>query len=273
MDKQRRMRPLMGTYVEAGARGAQAGPAIDAAFASLERAQALWSFQDPGSELSRLNRAPGRAVPLSPPTLRLLRAARAMMRASAGRFDCTVGGALVNMGALPDHGAGAGAAMLERGSAADIEISAGWARLARPVRITLDGIAKGYAVDLAVGAMRRAGARAGWINAGGDLRVYGDLVLPMQRRELDGSQRELGGLCRAAMASSRAGRPDPSFPAHIVAPPGHAAAIGIWTVVAASAWRADALTKVAAGAPAAQRAALVSALGGALIDPLQEHMQ
>lgn len=270
MDKQRRMRPLMGTYVEAGAHGAHAGAAIDAAFARIETAQALWSFQDPASELSRLNGAPGRAVPMSPLTLRLLRAARAMTRASAGRFDCTVGGALVSMGALPDHG---GAAPLERGGADDIEIGAGWARLARPVRITLDGIAKGFAVDLAAQAMRRAGAQAGWINAGGDLCVYGDLVLPMARRELDGSQRELGGLRGAAMASSRAGPPEAAFPAHIVAPPGHVVAAGIWTVIAASAWRADALTKVAAAAAPSQRAALVGALGGALIHPLQESMQ
>ncbi|MDM5177558.1 FAD:protein FMN transferase [Massilia sp. CCM 8695] len=267
----RRMRPLLGTYVEVGARGGAAPAAVQAAFASIETAQALWSFHDRASELSRLNLAPGQAVPLSSSTLRLLRSARAMMRASDGLFDCTVGGALVRCGALPDHG---GRPALERGSAADIEIGAHWARLRRPVRLTLDGIAKGYAVDLAVRALRRAGAEAGWVNAGGDVRVFGALVLPMHRRELDGAMLPLGGLRDAAMASSRAGHHDDAqeaaaFPAHIVAPPRGVPASGIWTVLARSAWRADALTKVAANAAPAARAALVRALGGALIDPTE----
>ncbi len=251
---------LLGTYVEAGTRGPAA--ALDAAFASMAQAQHLWSFHDPDSELSRLNGAHGKAVPLSNTTLRLLRAARAMMAASGGAFDCTVGAMLVQAGALPDHGAGP---CLARGSAADIVIGPGWARLARPVRITLDGIAKGFAVDLALRAMRRAGATAGYVNAGGDVAVFGELALPMQRRELDGSLTELGCLRRAAMASSRTGAPDARFPAHIVAPAGLQAAPGVWTVVARSAWRADALTKVAATLAMPRREALVRALGGALI--------
>jgi len=137
------------------------------------------------------------------------------------------------------------------------------------VRLTLDGIAKGYAVDLAVGALQRAGADAGWVNAGGDLRVFGDLALPVQRRELDGRLAALGALRNAAVASSRAAAPgaaaDASFPAHIVAPPGRQPQPGLWTVLARSAWRADALTKIAATAPAPQRAALVRSLGGCLL--------
>jgi len=260
----------MGTYIEAGAQGPGAGAALEAAFAQLERAQRLWSFQDPDSELSRLNGAPGRAVSLSPSTLRLLRAARALMRASAGCFDCTVGGALVQAGALPRH---AGGAFLARGGADDIELGPHWARLTRPVLLTLDGIAKGYAVDLALRAMRASGAGRGWINAGGDVRVYGDLALPMQRREDDGSMTPLGALRNAAMATSRAGAADPDFPAHIVAPVARQPAAGVWTVVARSAWRADALTKVAATAVPAQRAALIAALGGALVQPHKELLQ
>jgi thiamine biosynthesis lipoprotein len=39
---------------------------------------------------------------------------------------------------------------------------------------SLDGIAKGFAVDRAVEALQSAGVRAGVVNAGGDLRVFGD---------------------------------------------------------------------------------------------------
>ena len=38
----------------------------------------------------------------------------------------------------------------------------------------LDGIAKGFAVDRAVETLQLAGVRAGVVNAGGDLRVFGD---------------------------------------------------------------------------------------------------
>jgi thiamine biosynthesis lipoprotein len=265
MTELRRMRPLLGTFVEVGARGPQAGAAAEAAFAAIERAQALWSFHDGGSELSRLNRRPGERVALSATSVRLLRVARALMQASAAAFDCTVGGALVLDGTLPDHG---GPEPLPHGDAQDIDVGPGWALLRRPIRVTLDGIAKGFAVDLAVGALRRQGAQAGWINAGGDLRAFGDVTLPVQRRELDGRHTALGGLRDAAVATSAVApneAADASFPGRIVATRSACASAGVWTVLARSAWRADALTKVAACAPASQRSAAVARLGGCLI--------
>lgn len=261
------MRPLLGTYVDIWARGPAADAALDAAFASVERAQACWSFHDASSELSRLNAQPRHRVKFSSHTLRLLRAARAVMFASDGAFDCTVGGMLVADGILPDHG---GPAALLRGAAEDIEIGREWALLRRPVRVTLDGIAKGYAVDLAVRALRFQGAVAGWVNAGGDLRVFGDVALPVQRRELDGQLTPLGGLRNAALASSRSAMPqhsgDESFPGHIIGPAGFAPVPGVWSVLAKSAWRADALTKVAANVPEHERAQWVRKLGGCLLD-------
>jgi thiamine biosynthesis lipoprotein len=262
MPELRRLRPLLGTYVEVGARAQQeavAEAAIAAAYDSLALAQARWSFHDPVSELSRLNARPGQAVPLAACTLRLLRLARAMTAASGGRFNCTVGGALVLRGALPDHGPGL---PLHQGDADDLELGGGWARLRRAVRITLDGIAKGYAVDLAVQALRRAGAEGGWVNAGGDLRVFGDCVLPVSRRESDGRTTALGRLRNAALASSRAAsRPSSDFPACLVG--ARAAEHEVLSVLARSAWRADALTKVAAAlADDTEREHWVSRLGG-----------
>lgn len=267
----RRMRPVLGTYVEVGARGPQAEAALAAAFERIEQAQTLWSFQSPTSELSRLNGQPGQRVPLSRNTLRLLRLARALMRSSDGAFDCTVGGLLVAGGTLPDHG---GTAPLPRGSADDIETGPGWACLRRPVRLTLDGIAKGYAVDLAIEAMRGLDVSAGWINAGGDIRVFGDLTMPVQRREVDGTLSPLGGLRDGAVATSRVPMahepPSADFPACIVAGShGGAPEPGVWTVVARTAWRADALTKVAANANPGARHELIRRLGGCLIDDAQ----
>lgn len=267
MDDTRRMRPMLGTFVEVSARGTNVHTAIELAFDTIAQAQALWSFQDEHSELSRLNGAPGTRVRLQAGTLRLLRIAKALMTLSHHAFDCTVGGMLVRQGALPDHG---GPAPLPRGCAQDLELGDTWARLRRPVRLTLDGLAKGYAVDLAIRALRRQGASAGWVNAGGDLRAFGDVTLPVQRRELDGRLTSLGGLRNAALASSRvcnSWHRDDSFPACIVAPEGLTPEPGIWTVLARSAWRADALTKVASTTAPAQRQALVHRLGGCLVTP------
>jgi FAD:protein FMN transferase len=265
MNKVKRMRPLLGTFVEVGAQSAHTIPesAVNAAFAAVERVQVLLSFQDAESDLSRLNRAGGEAVALHPLSLRVLRLAQNMTCASNGLFNCTVGGALVRKGMLPDHGTGA---WMDSGEAGDIELRGDKARLQRPVLVTLDGIAKGYAVDYAMRAMQRHGVEAGWVNAGGDLRVFGDLVLPVHRREMDGSHARLGGLRQAAIATSCVREaPDAAFPAWIVAD-AHPPAPGVWSVLARTAWRADALTKVASIAQRGERAGLIRKLGGRLVD-------
>lgn len=265
---QRRMRPALGTFVEVAARGDSALLAIERAFDVIAQAQALWSFQNAASELSLLNSKPGQVVQVHHLSARLLRIARALMIKTQGVFDCTLGGELVALGVLPDHG---GVPALARGNADDIVINGREVILRRPVRICLDGIAKGYAIDCAIHAMHCAGVRAGWINAGGDLRAFGDVAVPVQRRELDGRMTKLGYLRDAALASSRVAPVgvglSPDFPAHIIAPHDAKAQPGIWSVMAKSAWRADALTKVAAVVPSAQRQQVIASLGACLLMP------
>lgn len=264
----RRARPALGTVVEIGVRAGRvaAESVVARAFDVIDEAQARWSFHDPASELSQLNLQPGQWVAVSRPTVRLLRLARALMRASDSAFDCTVGGWLVALGALPDHH-GAVPALL-RGRAADIELQPYAARLRRPVRLTLDGIAKGFAVDLAVKAMQEADAAAGWVNAGGDLRVFGDLALSLYRRAADGRLEPLG-LLREGSAATSASWPTlrhdaKRFPAYLIGRAGEPRRTGCWTVLAREAWRADALTKVAAATADATHASRVSHLGGCL---------
>lgn len=114
------MRPLLGTFVEIGVDGgsASAQRAIDEAFAAMAAVQRAMSFQDPDSEISRLNRRPGQWQAMSGLTLRVLRLARGVGLASQNRFNCTVGGQLVSWGALPDHGP---AARIDVGSPLDLE--------------------------------------------------------------------------------------------------------------------------------------------------------
>lgn len=259
----RRMRPLLGTYVEIAAFDADdPDECIEAAFAAIGEVHRRLSFQEPESELSRLNRSGMSGIRMSALSRRVLGLARALQLASSGLFNCTVGGALVRSGHLPDHG---GAGAMDVGDVTDIVIDGATGRLARPVRITLDGIAKGFAIDLAVASLKRHGARAGWINAGGDLKAFGDIMLPVARPDLDGSLQSLGGLRHAALATSRMpALDDASFAGRIVSEKG-AADCGQWSVIARSAWRADALTKVAALAPAEHRLELLTRLGGRLV--------
>ena len=263
------MQPWMGTYVEVAAYAdlrRHADQAVEAALDVVRRAHGRWSFHEPCSELSTLNRQPGVRVAVSSPTARLLRLARAMMQASGGAFDVTLGGLLVEANRLPDHG---GTACLRRGRAEDIELGHGWVRLARPVRLTLDGIAKGYAVDLAIGTLQRAGVRRGWVNAGGDLRAFGDITLPLYLRTDGGHPAPAGGLRDIAIASSGApGCRDgnvSSFAGQVFGRDSRPVGPGVWSVLARTAWRADALTKVAAGTPADRRDELIHRLGGRVV--------
>ena len=171
----RRARPLLGTLVEVRATAAtvgQAERALRAAFAAIARVQARLSFHEPTSDVSRLNRcAHRRAVRVHASTLTVLRRAQALHLASAGLFDIAMAPALVRGGWLPRSGP---ALRPTGGTAADIALLADRrVRFRRPLLIDLGGIAKGFAVDCAVAALRRHGVTAGAVNAGGDLRAFG----------------------------------------------------------------------------------------------------
>ena len=125
--------------------------------------------------------------------------------------------------------------------------------------VDLGGIAKGYAVDLAVAALRRAGADAGLVNAGGDLRAYGPDSWPLWLRTGTSPAREL--LLRdCALAASDANslsRPRE----HQGYYSGRGGANGrqpaAVAIVAPSAALADALTKIVMQATPAQSARIL----------------
>src|ERR1700740_1024197 len=98
----RRARPLLGTFVEIGAVGANAIAGIEAAFHEVETIHRLMSFHEPTSDVSRINRAvPGDVVPINRRTYEVLYRANMVSALSSGAFDVTVGGKLVEEGFLP----------------------------------------------------------------------------------------------------------------------------------------------------------------------------
>jgi thiamine biosynthesis lipoprotein len=201
----KRLRALLGTYVEIAASGpaeADLERAIDAAFQAVELVHRLMSAHQADSDLSRVNRLAWReAVEVHPWTMSTLRWAKVMHGATDGLFDCAVGHELVRRGFL----AGCGFEEAEQGSLGDLEIARdGTVRLARRIGLDLGGIAKGFAVDRAIATLRRRGVRAAVVNAGGDLRVLGDQPQPVWLRDPGDSRRVrfAGSLAGGAMATS-----------------------------------------------------------------------
>ncbi|MGC8731253.1 MAG: FAD:protein FMN transferase [Halothiobacillaceae bacterium] len=272
----RRIRPLLGTFVEIHARAPAvlAETGIEAAFSAIDEVQRQMSFFDPDSDLSRINlHAWRKPVAVNPSTFRVLLLARHVARNSRGLFDFSVGGRLVRTGRLPDHGF---PTLDEEGWDALQLLPRLRVRLKRPVIITLDGIAKGFAVDEAVHALLAHGVTRGVVNAGGDLRLFGPDPMPIAVREASGAISPLGSFRNTAMATSAVGlslEDQARFPSCIVTPAGCDGAAcphfnacpRAWTVMAGEAWRADALTKIAALAPDHERDARIAKLGGRLI--------
>lgn len=220
---QRRAQPWLGTLVDIGVpEHVQADKAIDLAFAAIARVQRHLSRFDPQSDVSRFAVLhAGERMRIADHTLQVLTAALDLQCASDGVFDIT-------QGLAPDGWSLDGAWLCKRDDRAMFD---------------LGGIAKGYAVDCAVASLQACGCDAGWVNAGGDLRAFGDAEVPvMLRDEQTGGVRPFAQIADGAMATSH-------FGAH--------SRCGLWSgddqqafahvsVAAPSCLWADALTKIVA---------------------------
>lgn len=219
-----RAKPLLGTIVAIGAEAAPA--AVDAAFAAIERVHEIMSAQRSESDIGRVNReAHRRSVAIDPLTSQVMKLALRVSERTRGAFDIV----------MPGSGA----------RHTDIVLEDDAIRLRRPAKLDVSGIAKGFAVDLAVARLEEHGARAGCVNAGGDLRFFG-------RRAQAVRVRHPGDPLRAISL------PDCAYPAYATSSgyfgatlsDPRSASIGTldWsiTVAAASCAIADALTKAVA---------------------------
>jgi thiamine biosynthesis lipoprotein len=247
----RRCRPGLGTFVEVSllddARDGDAG--VAAAFAAVDRVGALMSFHDPASELSTINRdAATRPVPVDRWTFDVLAAAADLFGRTDGRFDCAVAPVLIEEGLLP----AVVPATTRHGSFADVVLDAEAHTIAFRVPLCLDlgGIAKGFAVDRAIDALRRHGVARAVVNAGGDLRVLGDRAVPIHLRPLapDALPIRIGDLADGAFAASAGVRSAAQAPGALV--DAHARRVidepRVYAVIAPTCLVADAMTKVVA---------------------------
>ena len=236
------------------------------AWAHIEELEGRWSRFRSDSEVSVLNRAGGAPVVVSADTFALVARAIAAWRLTGGRFDPTVGAALVALGydrdfaevnrsSLPLHDTGDGGPVP---GPAGIELDPEHSTVMLPAGARFDpgGIGKGLAADLVADALLDAGALGALVNLGGDLRAAGDapgpdgwpVGLPDPLRP--GCELARFSLRDGAVAtSSRLHRRwrTASGPAHHLIDPttgrpstGPTVAV---TVVADRAWRAEAITK------------------------------
>jgi thiamine biosynthesis lipoprotein len=188
----RRLRPGLGTLIaiEASCQTAHAAlAAVHDAYRAIARLQALLHPLAPGSDLARINGSLG-AVPVVVTTVtwNLLRLAHELNTRTDGLFDPC----------LPDR----------PGRARDVELLAGHRVVAHmPVALDFGGFAKGYVIDAAIEVLVEHGCNAGVVNAGGDLRVFGQEPCPALLRRCDGAVHGLE-LTDSALAVSDAGSHD-----------------------------------------------------------------
>ena len=183
----RRAQPWLGTMVEVTADCGHDG--ISMAFAEVALVHRLMSFHDAASDVTRFNlAAAGDCLPLHAHTWQVLRLAEQIQAASDGMFNIGCAPRLVRWGSLPapgkhgpDYRPGQAVFRCEDDGTVR-KLGEGW--------IDVGGIAKGYAVDLAVAALRQAGASGGCVNAGGDLRVFGSDAWPVSVRDPAAPQRQ-----------------------------------------------------------------------------------
>ena len=177
-------RPIMGTLASLTAVAADkdsAAAAVEAGYARLEDVNQLMSDYIGDSEIGRLNRLPaGEEATLAPETLFCMQQALAVGQASGGAFEITcrplvwLWKGCGKEGRLPTDEELAAARALVGVDKVVLDAERSIAkRTQEGVQVDLGGIAKGYALDLAAAAMKKAGAASALVDVGGDVLAVG----------------------------------------------------------------------------------------------------
>ena len=240
------VRLVMGTTAEVRATGlADPSAAFDRAFAALDRVDdqmSLWKESD----LTRLNRDGEGTVPAE--LFAVVRHALDVAAASGGAFDPTVEPLVRATGGVGGpHRTLADAERRElvaRVGARNVHLDETTRTILLDGRAALDlgGIAKGYAADQALLALRAAGARSGLVDLGGSsIGVFGE-PLTADVRYPEGADAPWASFMVLDLSVSTSGADQK--PNHIVDPRTGLPATGVLaaTVVATTGIEADALS-------------------------------
>ena len=178
------VRMVMGTFVKitaVAADEATINKSFTAAFDKLVAVDEMMSDYKPESELSKVNRdAFKNPVKISDELFEVLRASVEYSKKTEGAFDITIGPVVELWRRTEKEGAKPTEQEL-----ASAKARTGYEKLIldqqnKTVRFAVEGmildlgaIAKGYAIDLAVEAMKETGVAGGLIDVGGDIRCFG----------------------------------------------------------------------------------------------------
>jgi thiamine biosynthesis lipoprotein len=245
-----RCKPRLGTFVEISTEDGEHLPhAIEMAFTAIEQVQSLMGFHDPDSELSQINaRSRLEPIRIHSWTAEVLAIAKEIHIESQGIFNCGIGHRLVEAGLLPRH------ISLNGQSFGGIEdllfIEPNLVQSKLPLCLDLGGIAKGYAVDKAAEVLFSHDIQSGSVNAGGDMRVFGNCTQDIQIRNPSKPLEliQIGSLKSGAVATSSLyfAKRDADAKSYMVNPLNqeHIEFSESYSVIANECVYADALTKV-----------------------------
>jgi thiamine biosynthesis lipoprotein len=246
-----RLRVGLGTLIAVEAEAASSRDAlagIEAAYAAIAQVEKLMHPTRAGSDLLAIRRGTlGLPLALHAWTWEVLALSNRMNHASKGAFDpCLPSGA---------------------GRLGDLEfILPHFVIPHRTLHIDLGGIAKGYAVDRSLMALRAAACRGGLVNAGGDLAVFGDRIHSVVVRgsrtadrivELKNAALAASDVCAAARPAEHRGYYHGVDSREILS--------GSVAVSASNAAIADALTKCLLASDARSSHALLETFGAGLV--------
>ena len=230
----------------------------------IEELESRWSRFRSTSELSALNRAEGASMIVSDDTVTLVETMVKAWHTTGGRFDPTLHDAIVGLGYetqwidvevdtdLPPAATSPGCAGI------DVDADLNRVRVPNGVHLDPGGLGKGLAADLVAGELMAEGARGVLVNIGGDIRTMGtpadgDSWLIDVEDPLDPAGRSAvvaireGGVATSASWKRRWSGPEGERH-HLIDPFSGRPMDRPWesvTVVATTAWYAEALTKQA----------------------------
>jgi len=245
-----RCKPLLGTYVEIMIEDVmQSEQVLEDAFLAIQKVQSLMSFHNPVSELSQINaKSHLEPIRIHRWTSEVLSIAKEIYHHSQGIFNCGIGHHLVEAGLLPGH---LNLSNYPFGGIEDLEfLESILVRSKLPLCLDLGGIAKGYAVDKAVEVLISKNIQSGLVNAGGDMRVFGDRTQDIQIRDPSNPHEliQIGSIKAGAIATSSLyfAKRDIHSKSFIVNPLNHQHIefSESYSVVASECVYADALTKM-----------------------------
>ena len=270
---------VMGSEAHVVVVGARAS-SLDSAHELLDELESRWSRFRPDSEVSRLNACAGDWMTVSAETFALLERAQLAHERTAGRFDPfrlhdvlragygTAPGVPLAASDLPDP---------THDGIGHVELDAAQrtARLPPGVGFDPGGLGKGFAADLVAEWLAESGAAGVCVNVGGDLRVLGagpdggPWVVAIDDPRSDGGplcslQLADGGVATSSRCRRRWVDADGREVHHLIDPatgePARTEVLAA-TVVAAEAWQAESLSKVAFLAPSDRLDDLLAAAG------------